>query len=81
MSDMSELKQTQGDPCVDDQHRGTECKCCHMLAHCCSHHCCCFYFCKNCRHADHQHKDGLACEFGGACTCKKYVGRTRGLIA
>lgn len=28
--------------CVDDQHRETECRCDHMIAHCCSHHCCCF---------------------------------------
>lgn len=30
------------DPCVEDQHRGTECKCCCIVRHCCSHHCCCF---------------------------------------
>lgn len=29
--------------CMDDLHRGTECKCCHAIRHCCSHHCCCFY--------------------------------------
>lgn len=32
----------RNDVCVDDQHRGTECKCDHLVAHCCSHHCCCF---------------------------------------
>jgi len=30
------------DPCIEDQHRGKECKCCHFVPHCCSHHCCCF---------------------------------------
>jgi hypothetical protein len=31
-----------GSDCVDDKHRGTECRCGHVIRHCCSHHCCCF---------------------------------------
>lgn len=62
------------DPCVEDQHRGTECKCCHVIEHCCSHHCCCFYRCV-CRHAKERHPDGGKCDFGDGCSCQKYVGR------
>ena len=39
---MAEPDYTAVDPCMDDMHRGTECKCCHVIYHCCSHHCCCF---------------------------------------
>lgn len=62
-------------PCVDDEHRGTECRCGHIIAHCCSHHCCCFYRCKDCRHAwdAHAHTDSSQCEFS-ACGCQKYRG-------
>lgn len=59
-------------PCIDDHHRGTECKCCHIVAHCCSHHCCCFYRCK-CRHADWRHPGRGKCDFTG-CGCTKYEG-------
>jgi len=65
------LNETRG-PCRDDQHRGTECRCCHMIAHCCSHHCCCFYRCK-CRHDSDRHQRKGKCEFPG-CNCEKYMG-------
>lgn len=39
---MLTIKDESGSPCVEDEHRGTECKCCHLMRHCCSHHCCCF---------------------------------------
>jgi len=67
---------SNADPCIDDQHRGTECKCCHMIYHCCSHHCCCFYRCKDCRHAEFEHDKG-PCGFGGNCSCKEYKGEKR----
>jgi hypothetical protein len=65
----------KGDLCVEDQHRGTECRCDHIGPHCCSHHCCCFYHCKDCRHAFDAHKSTAdqRCEFS-ACTCPKYSG-------
>lgn len=74
MKGYTEKRKSEG--CVDDQHRGTECKCCHMIAHCCSHHCCCFYRCKDCRHAEFEHEKG-PCGFSGTCNCKAYNGERR----
>jgi len=73
LHDMHKPKPPDADTCIDDQHRGTECKCCHVIEHCCSHHCCCFYRCE-CRHASEEHPGGGKCGFGG-CGCQKYVGR------
>lgn len=66
----------ENDPCTEDQHRGTECQCCHAVDHCCSHHCCCFYRCKNCRHADQRHPKYGKCDFP-ECKCEAYDGRRR----
>jgi hypothetical protein len=75
-AEMAKNEKRKCEGCVDDQHRGTECKCCHMIYHCCSHHCCCFYRCKDCRHAESEHEKG-PCGFGGACNCRAYNGERR----
>lgn len=74
MRDLHDPNSRRGaDPCVEDEHRGVECNCCHVIEHCCSHHCCCFYRCE-CRHASEEHPGGGKCGFGD-CGCQKYVGR------
>lgn len=72
LHDMHKEKPPDADPCQDDQHRGTECKCCHAIQHCCSHHCCCFYRC-SCRHAKEAHPNLGACNWA-SCPCAKYEG-------
>lgn len=51
-------------PCQKDtQHRGTECKCTHLVAHCCDYHCCCFKPKPvDCKHDPMHTPEGLICE-------------------
>ena len=75
LHDMHKEKPPDAEPCGPD-HRGAECKCCHVIMHCCPRHCCCFYRCV-CRHAPEHHvENGLGkCAFDDSCGCKKYQRR------
>lgn len=70
------MEVSAADECVNDQHRGTECRCGHMVDHCCSHHCCCFYHCKKCQHALYRHPENGKCDFP-ECSCQEYTGEIR----